>query len=64
MDDQRSLLLRREGLRQDCRRRGLWGSLKELVNISTSRTILRVVIVTTDKARVAWFALISVINRR
>jgi hypothetical protein len=58
MDDQRSLLLRREGLRQDCRRRGFRRSLKELVNLGTSRTILRVVIVTTDKARVAWFVLI------
>jgi hypothetical protein len=64
MDDQRSFLLRREGLRQDCRRRGFWLSLKELVNLSVSQTILRVVIVTIDKARVARFALIPVFNRR
>jgi hypothetical protein len=64
MNDQRGLLLRREGLGQDCRRRGFRRSLKELSNLGTSRTILRVVIVTTDKARVPWFALIPIFNRR
>jgi hypothetical protein len=64
MDDQRGLLLIREGLGQDYRRRGFRRSLKELSNFSTSRTILCVVIITTDKARVAGFALILIFNRR
>jgi hypothetical protein len=64
MDDQRSLLLSREGLKKDYRCRGFWLSLKELVNLDASRTILHVVIITTDKARVEWFALILVFNRR
>ena len=64
MDDQGGLLLRREGLGQDCRHRRFRLSLKELINFGTSRTILRVVIVTTDKARVMWFELILIVNRR
>jgi hypothetical protein len=64
MDDQLSLLLRREGLGQDCRRRWFGCSLKEVSDFSTSWTILRVMIITTDKARVSWFALIPIFNRR
>jgi hypothetical protein len=63
VNDQLSLLLRREGLGQDSRCRWFWSSLKELSDLGTSWTILRVVIITTDKARVSWFALIPIINR-
>jgi hypothetical protein len=63
MNDQLSLLLRREGLGQDSRCRWFRGSLKELSDLGTSWTILRVVIITTDKARVSGFVLIPVINR-
>jgi hypothetical protein len=63
MDDQLSLLLRREGLGKNGWRRWFWSSLKELSDLSMSWTILRVVIITTDKARVSWFALILIINR-
>jgi hypothetical protein len=64
MNDQRGLLPRWEGLGQDCRGRGFGCSLKKLSNLDTSRTILCVVIVTINKARVAWFALIPIFNRR
>jgi hypothetical protein len=63
MDYQLTLLLRRKGLGQDCRRRWFRCSLKELSNLSTSGTILCVVIITTDKARVAGFALILIFNK-
>ena len=63
MDDQLSLLLRREGLGQDNWCRWFWSSLKELSDLSTSRKILCVVIITTDKTRVSWFSLIPIINR-
>jgi hypothetical protein len=63
MDDQLSLLLRREGLGQDIRCRWFRGSLKELSDLGMSWTILCVVIITTDKERVSGFALISVINK-
>jgi hypothetical protein len=63
MNDQLSLMLRREGLGQDNRGRWFRGSLKELSDLDTSWTILRVVIITTNKARVSGFALIPVINR-
>jgi hypothetical protein len=56
VNDQLSMLLRREGLGQDNQCRWFWSSLKELSNLVTSWTILRVVIITTDKARVAGFA--------
>jgi hypothetical protein len=63
MDDQLSLLLRQEGLGQNGRCRWFWSSLKELSDIGTSWTILRVVIITTNKTRVSWFSLISIVNR-
>jgi hypothetical protein len=63
MNDQLSLLLRWEGLGQNDQSRGFWGSLKELSDIGVSWTILRVVIITTDKTRVARFVLISTVNR-
>jgi hypothetical protein len=63
MNDQLSLLLRREGLGQNDRCKWYWSSLKELSDLSTSWTILRVVIITTDKTRVSWFVLISIFNR-
>ena len=62
MNDQLSLLLRREGLGKDCRCRWFRSSLKELSDLGTSWTILRVVIITTDKARISGFALIPVLN--
>jgi hypothetical protein len=63
MDDQLSLLLRWEGLGKNGRSRRFWISLKELSDLGTSWTILRVMIITIDKARVLWFALIPIINR-
>jgi hypothetical protein len=63
MDDQMSLLSRWEGLGQESRCRSFRGCLKELSDLGTSWTILRVVIITTNKARLSWFALISIVNR-
>jgi hypothetical protein len=63
VNDQLSLLLRWEGLGQDIPSRWFRGSLKELSNLGTSWTILRVLIITTDKARISGFALILVLNR-
>jgi hypothetical protein len=63
VNDQLSLLLRQEGLRQDHRCWWFWGPLKELGDLGTSWKILRVVIITTDKARISWFALILIFNR-
>jgi hypothetical protein len=63
MNDQLSLLLRREGLGQNGQSRWFWSSLKELSDLGASWTILRVVIITTDKTRVSRFALIPIINR-
>jgi hypothetical protein len=63
MHDQLILLLRRGGLGQNGRSRWFWSSLKELSDLGTSWTILHVVIITTDKTRVSWFALIPIINR-
>jgi hypothetical protein len=62
MNDQLSLLLRREGLGQNGRSRWFWSSLKEVSDLGASWTILRVVIITIDKTRVSWFALIPIIN--
>ena len=63
MNDQLGLLLRGEGLGQNGRSRWFRGSLKELSDLDASWTILRVVIITIDKARVSWFALIPIVNR-
>ena len=63
MDDQLILLLRREGLRQDDGGRRFWGPLEELRDLSTSRTILRVVIITTDKERIERIAFILIFSR-
>jgi hypothetical protein len=63
MDDQLSLLLRREGLGQDCWCIWFRCSLKKLSDLGTSWTILHVVIITTYKARVSWFVLIPIFNR-
>jgi hypothetical protein len=63
MNDQLSLLLRWEGLGQNGQSRWFWSSLKELSDLGTSWTILRVVIITTEKTRVSWFALIPIVNR-
>jgi hypothetical protein len=63
MNDQLSMLLRREGLGQNGRSRWFWGSLKELSDLDVSRTILCVVIITTDKTRVSRFAIIPIVNR-
>ena len=63
MDDQLSLLLRREGLRQDDRCRGFWGRLNELHDLDTSQTVLRVVIITTDMERIVRFVFVLIISR-
>jgi hypothetical protein len=63
MNEQLSLLLRWEGLGQNGQCRWFWSSLKKLSDLDTSRKILRVVIITTDKTRVTWFVLIPIINR-
>jgi hypothetical protein len=63
MDDQLILLLIREGLRQDDSGRRFWGPLEELRDLSMSWTILRVVIITTDKVRIVSFAFILIFNR-
>ena len=63
MDNQLSLFLRQEGLGQDCQCRWFGHSFKELSDLGTSWKILRIVIITTDKARVAGFALIPILDR-
>jgi hypothetical protein len=63
MDDQLGLLLRRERLRQNSRCGRFHGPLEEHSNLGLSWTIFRIVIVTTDKARVSGFALILIISR-
>ena len=63
MNDQLSLLLRQEGLGQNGQSRWLWSSLKELSDLGASWTILCVVIITTNKERVAGFALFPIFNR-
>jgi hypothetical protein len=62
MNDQLGLLLRGEGLEQNGRSGWFQGPLKELSNLGTSWTILRVVVITTNKTRVLRFALIPIIN--
>jgi hypothetical protein len=63
MNDQLSLLLRREGLGQNGQSRWFSISLKDLSDLGTSWTILRVVIITTDKTKVSRFALIPIVNK-
>jgi hypothetical protein len=63
MDDRLDLLLRRERLRQNDKCGRFRGPLEELSNLDLSWTIFRIVIVTTDKARVSRFALILIISR-
>ena len=63
MDDQLGLLLRRERLRQNDRCGRFHSPLEELSDLDPSWTIFRIVIVTTDKARVSWFTLIPIVNR-
>jgi hypothetical protein len=63
VDDQLSLLLKREGLTQDDRCSRFWGPLEELRDLSTSEIVLHVVTITTDKARIVRFTFILIINR-
>jgi hypothetical protein len=63
MNDQLGLQLRRERLGQNNMCGRFRGPLKELSDLRTSWTIFRVVIITTDKAKVSGFALILIINR-